>query len=191
MAHIIAGHIQQQDQVAHLLDALRDAQFDEGKITSFYLNPPGQHDLYPTGGDRDQSPGAKETGTGLAYGMAGGGFVGAAIGLAGTPVMGPLAPALGAAVGAHLGSLMGVVSELKEKGEDEAGGENAREQRHAGMMVAVSVADPAQEKTALDVLRSFGAKEIERSEGEIIDGDWRDFDPLDIPDLIDRPRSTQ
>ncbi len=85
---------------------------------------------------------------------------------------------------------MGVVSELKEKGEDEAGGENAREQRHAGMMVAVSVADPAQEKTALDVLRSFGAKEIERSEGEIIDGDWRDFDPLDIPDLIDRPRST-
>lgn len=181
MENIIAGRLQQQEQVQQAIDQLIDAGFTENKISSFYVNPAGQHDLYPIGGDRDESPGAKETETGIAVGVTAGGAIGASVGVAGIPVAGPVAPVIGGLVGAYVGSLIGSLSEMKEVGESEIGGENAVPQRKAGMVVAVSAPDAEKENSAIAILKSLGADQIEHAQGTIVDGDWQDFNPLAVP----------
>lgn len=203
MAHIIAGRFLEQEQVTQVIDAMVDAGVTQDRISSFYLNPPGQHNLYPVGGDRDDSPGAHETGTGVVSGAATGGAIGAAAGLTGAPIFGPVGPAVGALVGAHIGGLIGSLSQMKEKGENEEGNaddsglENDVPQRKSGMLVAVSLEGTegldATSGTAnrqdeiVRVLHLFGANDIEEAEGTIVNGDWQDFDPLQAPKLIDRP----
>ncbi|MBC7514150.1 MAG: hypothetical protein H7234_06910 [Herminiimonas sp.] len=191
MARIIAARFQEQEQVTQVLEAMQDAGVAQERVSSFYVNPPGQHNLYSIGGDREDSPGAHETGTGVATGVATGGAVGAAVGLTGVPVFGPVGPAVGALVGAHIGGLIGSLSQMKEKGETEAstpeaaGSDNAMHQRKAGMMlaVAVGVADPAgpDEDEIVRIMRVFGGHDIEEAEGNIVSGNWEDFDPLSAP----------
>ena len=191
MARIIAGRFQEQEQIAQVLDAMRDAGVAPQRICSFYVNPPGQHNLYSIGGDREDSPGAHETGTGVATGAATGGAVGAAVGLTGVPVFGPVGPAVGALVGAHIGGLIGSLSQMKEKGEAEestpaaAGSDNEMHQRKAGMLLAVAVDAPdastPTEGEIVDLMRAFGGHDIEQAEGSIVDGNWEDFDPLSAP----------
>jgi hypothetical protein len=186
MSTIIAGHFQLQEDVERARLALADAGFDAARISGFYLNQPGQHDMTPIGGDNIISPGAKETPTGVVEGLATGGAIGMAIGAVTAPVTGPLGPAVGGLLGAHVGSLFSF-SKMKEAGEGEegaGGGENVAEPRPAGMLVAVAFDDPSQEQRAVDVLRQLGAHHIERAAGNIVDGDWADFDPTSRPHLI-------
>jgi hypothetical protein len=61
--------------------------------------------------------------------------------------------------------------------------------RPAAVIVAVAL-DRVGEGGAIDALRRTGARNIERAEGEIRDADWVDFDPVAIPNLIDRPQQT-
>lgn len=188
MSTIIAGHFQLQQQIETARHALRAAGFADDRISAFYVNQPGQHDLYELGGDQDKSPGAKETPRGVAQGAAAGGAAGLALGAATVPATGPLGPLVGGVVGglvgAHVGSLYSF-SHMKEAGEDEAGGQNQIAPRKAGMMIAVALPDGADEEQALEVLHGLGADHIERAEGQIVDGDWRDFDPLALPQLLD------
>jgi hypothetical protein len=180
MTTIIAGHLQLQDQIADARIALLAAGFAAERISAFYVNPPGQHDMYELGGDHDKSPGAKDSDEGVVQGGATGAVAGAVIGSATIPVTGPLGPVVGALVGAHVGSLYSL-SKMKDAGEPEQDGENVVAPRKAGMMIAVAVADAFQQQTALEVLRRHGAEGIERAEGEIAGGDWRDFDPNSLP----------
>jgi hypothetical protein len=184
MTQIIAGHFQHQQQVQQAIIQLQNSGFPEDKICTFYLNPAGQHDLYAIGGDRDKSPGAKESGGTMARGAAAGGVIGGVAGTAGTVVAGPVAPAVGAFVGAHIGSLVGSLSGMKEKNEQEQGDENAIVQRKSGMMVAVSAEQAESEEDAIEIFRASGADLIERADGHIENGDWADFDPLSEPHLI-------
>ncbi|MFZ6719778.1 hypothetical protein [Undibacterium sp. Ji49W] len=184
MAHIIAGRLQLQDQVQHAIHQLVAIGFSENHISSFYLNPPGQHDMYKFGGDREESPGSKDAGTGAVGGATAGGAIGAAVGMIGIPVAGPVSPALGALVGAHVGSLIGGLSQMKEKGDTEDDAENAAAVRRSGMMVAVSVTGPEQADKVVTVLKGLGADQIETGEGIITDGNWHDFDPLQPPKYI-------
>src|SRR6478736_10552046 len=101
---IIAGRFQTQPEANHAIEELQRSGFEREHISTFYVNPPGQHDAYPIGGDRAHSPGAKETDKGVATGAVAGAAVGA---VAGTPVFGPLGTALGSLVGAHVGGLVG------------------------------------------------------------------------------------
>lgn len=183
MSTIIAGRFQLQDEVDRARDALVDAGFDVDRISGFYLSQPGQHDMTPIGGDHIQSPGAKDAPEGVVQGVATGGAVGAAVGAATIPVTGPLGPVVGGLVGGHVGSLFSF-SKMKERGEPEEGGENAVAPRPAGMLVAVAFDDGARESVAIDTLRGLGAHHIERAEGNIVDGDWADFDPASRPDVI-------
>jgi hypothetical protein len=183
MSRILAGHFQLQNEVEQARQALIEAGFPEDGICGFFNNQPGQHDLTPIGGDRDQSPGAKETPTGVVEGAATGGVVGAAIGAATIPVTGPVGPVVGGLVGAHVGSLFSF-SKMKEAGEGEEGGENAHVLRKPGMVLAVALDDPTDEARALDVLRQQGASQIEVAEGHVEHGDWVDFDPLSTPHLV-------
>ena len=52
------------------------------------------------------------------------------------------------------------------------------------MVVAVALDDPNLAQRAVDVLRQLGARHIERAAGNIVDGDWADFDPTSRPHLI-------
>lgn len=193
MSNIIAGRFKEQDQVTRAIEAMVDAGFPQDGISSFYLNPPGQHNLYSIGGDRDESPGAHETSTGAVTGAATGGAVGAGVGLIGAPVFGPVGPAVGALVGAHVGGLIGSLSQMKEKGEQEKGtpddvqndsDDNTMRQRKSGLMLAVSADGDQAHQSAVALLKQLGADDIEQSEGTIINGDWQDFDPLQPPHLL-------
>jgi hypothetical protein len=183
MSTIIAGRFQLQDDVERARSELADAGFDARRISCFYLSQPGQHDQTPLGGDHLVSPGAKETPKGVVEGVATGGAVGMAIGAATSPLTGPLGPIVGGLVGGHVGSLFSF-SKMKDRGESEEGGENRVPPREAGMLVAVAFDDTGLADRAVDVLRQLGAHHIERAAGNIVDGDWADFDPASRPHLI-------
>jgi hypothetical protein len=185
MSTIVAGHFQLQDQVEQARNELMRAGFAADRISSFFLNQPGQHDMTAIGGDRVQSPGAEESPEGVVAGAATGGAVGAAIGLATSVVTGPIGPVVGGLVGAHVGSLYSL-SKMKDAGESEEGGhgENRFAPRKAGMLVAIAVDQPDDEQRALAVLRGLGSDHIERATGTIVNGDWTDFDPLSLPVLV-------
>lgn len=180
MSKIIAGHFQLQDEIDQARDALIAEGFPEQNISAFFVNPPGQHDTFGLGGDRDKSPGAKESDVGVVKGVATGSAVGAVVGAATAPVTGPLGAVVGALVGGHVGSLYSF-SHMKEAGEPEQGSiANQVEPRPAGMLIAVAVA-PEQEERAAAILRSLGAHHVEQAEGVIAGGDWKDFNPLSLP----------
>lgn len=184
MSNIIAGHFQTQDEIADARGALLRAGFSADRISDFYVNPQGQHDMHELGGDHDKSPGAKESDQGVVQGGATGAVAGAVAGAAAIPVAGPLGPVVGALVGAHVGSLFSF-SKMKDAGEPEEGSiENMQAPRKSGMLIAVEVIDSGQEQQALDVLRGLGAKDLERAEGTIAGGDWGDFDPNSRPVLF-------
>jgi hypothetical protein len=183
MSTIIAGHFELQDDVERARRALVDAGFSNERISGFYLSQPGQHDLTPIGGDNQHSPGAKESPQGLAQGAATGAAVGVAAGAATSPVTGPLGPIVGGLLGAHVGSLFSF-SKMKEAGEREEGGRAPVENRPAGMLVAVAFDEPDLEGQAVELLRGLGAHHIERAKGNIVDGDWADFDASVPPDII-------
>ncbi len=194
MTSIIAGRFQLQTEVEDAIEELQRAGFAREGISAFYVNPPGQHHTFPIGGDRAESPGAKESGKGVAAGAA----AGAAAGLAAAPFLGPVGAVTGSLVGAHVGGLVGGLSQMKERGETGEHAEdveNAAPIRKAGMMIAVATGDHDQEGCAINVLRSLGAADIERAQGTIENGDWRDFNPVSSPELIepspDQPRPEQ
>lgn len=191
MSTIIAGHFQLQEEVERARQQLLSAGFAEERISAFFVNQPGQHDMTPIGGDHQLSPGAADTPAGVAEGAAAGVVVGAAVGATSAPVTGPFGAIVGALVGAHIGSLFSF-SKMKNKGEAETAGDNADRVRKSGMLVAVALADgtaasaaaAADEGGAIDALRRVGAHHIERAAGTIVGGDWIDFDPLSEPQLI-------
>lgn len=183
MTRIIAGRFEQQSQAQDAIAEILRAGFNEDQISTFYVNPAGQHDTYKIGGDRDKSPGTEDNAAGRAAGMATGGAVGAAVGAVTTPFTGPLGAITGGMVGAHLGSFAGSLGSMKDDGEEVE--EHEVPIRQAGMLVAISVPEDDKENIAIDALRAVGAADIERNEGTIIDGDWKDFDPVAPPSLIE------
>ena len=183
MSTIIAGHFQTQDEADAAASALAQAGFTQERVSIFYLSQAGQHDMTPIGGDNLHSPGAKETPTGVVQGQLTGGAVGAALGAATAPVTGPAGPIVGGLVGAHVGSLFSF-SKMKEAGEGEEGGRAPVEQRKAGMLVAVAFDEAGDQSRAVDVLRRLGAVQVERARGNIVNGDWADFDPSIPPEIV-------
>jgi hypothetical protein len=183
MTTIIAGRLQQQSAVEDTIEELVRAGFARDRITSFYVNPPGQHDAYPIGGDHAVSAGAKQTDKGAAIGVA----AGAAAGFAAAPFLGPVGAITGGLLGAHVGGLVGGLSEMKESGETGKHAEdidNVAPLRRAGLLVATTIDDCDQEECVVRIFRTMGATDIERAEGSIENGDWVDFDPVSTPALV-------
>lgn len=183
MKTIIAGCFEQQEPARHAIEELEQAGFATDQISTFYVNPSGQHARYPIGGDHDKSPGAEDSGKGVLAGAATGGAVGAAVGATTAPVTGPIGPAVGAMVGAHIGTLVGSMSQMKDDGEP-GQHDDTPALRHAGMYVAVALPDGHTEEQVIDILRSCGAGSVERAQGTLENGDWSDFDPASSPDFI-------
>lgn len=184
MAKIIAGRFIELADANAAADQLVNAGFERQNLAAFFVNSPGKHDIYPIGGDQDESPGTKSAGAGAAAGAAGGGAAGAAAGA----VLGPAGAVAGAAVGAYVGSLPGALDSMHQKtahsGTQDA--TSAPRIREAGMMLAIATPDVGSERKAVELLRRAGATEIEQNTGEIRNGDWVDFDPLAPPGAVVR-----
>jgi hypothetical protein len=194
MSTIIAGRFQGQVEAQAALHALMQAGLPEDHTALFFVNPPGQHDLYPVGGDANDSPGAHRAPEGAATGAAVGGAVGLVVGgvvPAIIPAVALAGAAVGAGLGAYTGSLLGTLNHLGEPikpGSEGAATHAAQEQqplRHSGMLVAAEAPDEAARDVALRVLREQGAVDIEENEGHIVAGQWQDFAPLEPPHLIE------
>ncbi|MHB8915339.1 MAG: hypothetical protein ACYC4K_05955 [Thiobacillus sp.] len=198
MTTLIAGRFSEQDQAVTASAQLVRSGFSPRNMSLFYVNPQGQHDIHPIGGDRDESPGTHHASSGAVVGAAGGGGMGTLIGAATLPVLGPAGPLLGAAVGAYTGSLVGALKTMKKHEEHAENADMAQQQqtetratdsmvstdsgdqnahpRKAGVLLAVAVATPEQRANAIEILGST-AIEIEEAEGHLQDGQWTDFDP--------------
>lgn len=174
------------DQLAEAENASRDllrAGFRAHETSLFYLNPQGQHALYPVGGDEDESAGTHEAPSGAVRGAVGGLGAGTLVGMATLPVLGPAGPLLGAAVGAYTGSLVGALNNMDEpdahadpvRDSNETGSDE--QPRKAGVMLAVTVATPAERENAIAILGAQ-AQRVEEAEGLVENGEWVDFDPL-------------
>jgi len=202
MTPIIAGRFEQGAQAEAAVAALCHAGFDAADVTTFFVNPAGQHATYLIGGDRDASPGSKHAHTGALTGAAVGTAVGVGVGLAASPLMGPAAVVAGAGAGAYAGSLVGALSKMEEKPAAAKPDEYVVEPaatvaaptdtdtasvRSSGIFVAVRAVEFAKRVAAVNVLRAKGAQDIERADGTWQAGQWIDFDPLKPPLLVDLP----
>jgi hypothetical protein len=178
---IIAGRFQTFEQAEGVAKALVNADFKQEDVSVFYVNPPGQHDATPIGGDHiEADPGAEESTNEAATGAATGGAIGLAMGIAATaiPVVGPAVAVAAAGVGAYTGSLAGGLSGAGENDE------SVPVPRQAGVLVAVRASDDHETQRAIEVLGTNGAQDMETADGTWRDGQWIDFNPVTPPRLI-------
>lgn len=189
MSTIIAGRFDTQEQAEKVCASLQDAGFSEDHISQFYVNPHGQHAIYPIGGDESASPGSEDSGHGALVGGGIGAAAGVAAGIAAIPVVGPIGAVVGAGIGAYTGSLVGAMketdkdSEVDEIVEETPLKEQQLTERHAGVHVAVKVAADTRQE-AIAVLRNHGGAELEEAEGELSNGEWINFNPTKAVKLL-------
>jgi hypothetical protein len=174
MTTIIAGGFTTSDAAEQAMQRLVAAGVNEDNLCSFRVNPPGEHDGTAIGGDRPESPGAKDAGGGAAVGA----VAGAAAGAVASTVLGPVAIAGGAGVGAYTGALVGALGSMDHRTHRD-------EMRPAENLVAVNVdSGDIAEQRAINLFEECGAIQIERAEGTWSNGEWSDFDPITPPQLI-------
>ena len=180
MTTIIAGGFEMLADAEAAVARLLELGVSRDHICKYHVNPPGEHNALPSGGDRDASPGAKHADRGAIKGAAIGAAVGLAAGAAATQMLGGAGIAAGVGIGAYTGSLLGSLKSIDR--EPQPGHDVVRP---AETLLAVN-ADLAccNEQQIVQVFEECGATQIERAQGTWSDGEWTDFDPLVPPHLI-------
>lgn len=201
---IVAARFATFAEADHVAQALQRGGFPAGDITSFFVNPAGQHSIYPLGGDKFADRGTRKSRKGAIVAAVLGAVAGAALGallfaIFDIPAILVIALSL---VGAYGGSLMGALGATRDATPEgtashlrgRAGDSGARapegavarpvvrpEDTHpSGVLVAVKVM-PATVELARRLLSENGGQDVERAEGEWRNGTWTDFDPLKVP----------
>jgi hypothetical protein len=181
MASILSGQFDDFEGARAVVEELLTLGMAEEDIDTYALNAPGQHDLFPIGGDEDADRSARGGEHGAVKGAALGGAAGLALGAAAIPVVGPIAAAAGLAVGAYTGAFAGAVKTM--------GDEPVRiPQRPAGVRVVAHIPTSRHRDCVLSTFRRHAARSIEEAEGTWHDGSWSDFDPVTVPHWIEAPR---
>ena len=176
MSRIIAGRFDATVDADAALARLRTEGFRPDEIDSFYVSPPGQHDLTPVGGDAPHaSAGSRFAGVGAIVGAVLGGGVGMLIAWLLARDYGAVVILFGAGLGAYVGSFLGAMNKVRGGRRSEASIEHPVEPR-GGRMIAVNVDRPGMDARALKVLRELGARDMGRADGTWRNG-WKDFDP--------------
>jgi len=177
MSTIICGMFDRTIDADAALDAFKREGFQRSEIDAFYVSPPGQHAMTPVGGDAPHSSeGSRAAGIGAGAGAGIGALVGAALGWLLSGWLGVIVIPLGAGLGAYVGSFAGTMARVRSGRRGAASVEHPVEPR-GGRMLAVLVERPGTEKKAIALLKSHGARDVRRAEGEWANGSWRDFDP--------------
>ena len=177
MARILAGTYDTANRAGAAMRALLAAGVPHNCLASFHNNPPGQHGMFPLGGDEHADPEARGVGKRAATGAGIGAGIGAGVGAA---VGGVLGAAAGTGVGALAGAFAGTYGGLAEKAEEHHA---AIDRRPAGIIVAVAPPSGMSDETVVRILRENEPVAPEESEGEVRDGEWKGFDPLAAPRL--------
>jgi len=180
MTTIIAGGFDVYSKTQAALQRLREAGVAEANLCEFRINPAGEHDQTPIGGDRDASPGSKDAEDGAGKGAAIGAALGVVAGIAATPIIGPAGIIAAAGAGGYTGSLLGSLGEVSNEPQPDH-----KDVRPAEAMIAVNV--DAGTVASEDIVRIFeecGAHQIEQARGTWANGEWADFDPVSRPQLI-------
>ncbi|WP_455288538.1 hypothetical protein [Cupriavidus necator] len=184
MSAIIAGRFDSFATAETMASRLRARGFADKDLNLFYVNPPGQHAVYPLGGDHAADAGARKSGFGAIAGVLLGAAVGAAVGAAlisavsATPPLSILVMVFAIGLGAYLGSLAGALALARNARRDPLTGQTPV--RNAGVVLAAHVTS-GDTATVASLLRQGGAKDVERADGHWVDGRWVDFDPLVPP----------
>lgn len=180
MTRIIAGGFDVYSKTQAALARLREAGVAEDNLCEFRVNPGGEHDQTPVGGDRNESPGTKHAEEGAGKGAAIGAAIGTVAGVAATPLLGPAGIVAGAGVGGYTGSLVGAMNETKHERQPDR-----EDVRPAEALVAVNVdAGSVPQDTIVRIFEECGAQQVEMTEGLWEDGEWKDFNPVAPPNLI-------
>jgi hypothetical protein len=178
MTDIVAGRFQQQGAAQAAMEQLLQHGFRRDDVSSFFVNPPGQHARFPIGGDRNVSPGARGAGWAAAGGAVLGAVLGFVFGSAASHVFGLVATIAGTVAGAYLGMLAGALARLQDKRPPRRGEpDESAEVRRGGILVAAHTPTSTSHDEAVRTLQSSGAIEVEAAQGEWRDGRWVDFDP--------------
>jgi hypothetical protein len=175
MSTIIAGRFDATVDADAAVEALRREGFAREEIDSFYVSPPGQHDMSAVGGDSHASAGSRFAGVGAIAGAVLGGLLGMLIAWLVARDYGAVVILFGAALGAYVGSFLGAMRKVRGGRKSEASIEHPVEPK-AGRMIAVNADRPGMDARALKVLREFGARDLGRADGTWRNG-WKDFDP--------------
>jgi hypothetical protein len=177
MSRIICGMFDRTVDADAALDTFKHEGFQRSEVDAFYVSPPGQHAMTPVGGDAPHSSeGSRSAGVGAGIGAAIGAVIGAAAGWVVSGDLGLVVIPLGAGLGAYIGSFAGTMARVRSGQRSSASVEHPVEPR-GGRMIAVCVDRAGTEKRAIDILKSHGARDVRRAEGQWANGSWRDFDP--------------
>jgi len=175
MERIIAGRFETKG-IADAAAVLLTQYIDSADICIFHNNPAGQHDAPERGQDDGVDAGSEDAGKSAAGTAAAAGIAAGAVGA----LAGPVVALAAAGTGAYIASLHGAVNELGNDDDPSA----PPEYRRGGIMLAVRLADPANEQRVVATLRAEGAADVEQADGQWEDGDWVDFDPFAPPQLV-------
>jgi len=184
MSTIIAGGFDVATDAENAVHRLEVAGVSCEDLCRFRINPAGEHNALPAGGDRDTSPGATTASGGAGKGAAIGAVAGLAAGAAAAPFLPAAIAAAGVAAvagtGAYVGSLWGSLKSIDK--EVPAGHDDVRP---AETLVAVNLDTAAiSREQAMSIFEECGARQVEDAEGTWIDGEWADFDPVSAPRLV-------
>lgn len=188
MSLIIAARFETVNTAEQAARQLLAAGVTSDNIHTFYVNQAGHHGLYPLGGDEAVDPDAGGAFMGAVSGAVLIGLIGAALGallgyLAGFVLMGAL---VGLGAGAYIGSLFGAMRMIGKRRRSRPPRKDGtmpnNKTRPSGMLLAVHVTSE-NSLTIARLLRDAGGMEVERAHGRWEDGGWKDFDPLEGPEL--------
>jgi hypothetical protein len=183
MSLIVAARFTTFPAAEAAADRLFSKGFVEEDVSLFFVNPRGQHDRFPLGGDQNKDAASTDAPKGAGMGVTIGAVAGAIVGVGiftvfSAPV---LVSAIAAGVGAYIGSLVGAMSLTRGGGKGVRHAEHSHhETRDSGVLLAVHVTPDTQQEAA-HVLREAGGMAIERASGRWQQGRWADFDPTRAP----------
>jgi len=183
MTDIVAGRFEQQTDAQAAIEQLLRRGFRRDDVSSFFVNPPGQHGRFPVGGDHNVSPGARGAGLGALAGAIVGGGTGLVAGIVLSNALGPVAIIVGVASGAYLGVLGGALVRLQGRRRSRRAN-GTTEVRAAGIMVAAHTPTTRSRNEAVRAFQSSGAVEVEAAKGHWRHGMWSDFDPTTPPTCV-------
>lgn len=184
MSLIVAARFGTFEQAENTAAMLMKKGIHQDEIQLFFVNPAGAHARYRMGGDYFSDPAASGAHYGAVVGAAVVGLIGALVGgLLAFTLSDAIMPIVGGAgVGAYIGSLGGAMYHLGRKPGPTEQVESVKKDRASGVVVAVHAEDEAERSVAM-ALHDAGGVEVERAQGQWVNGRWEDFDSLAAQEL--------
>jgi hypothetical protein len=179
MTIIVTAKFESTSDVEAAMRTLQGAGFRDDELQSFFVGPPGRHDLYPLGGDAHHDEGTKKSGRGALLSA----LIGAVCGVAAAALAAMAMPqhwlpilVVGVGIGAYAGSLWGALRAARGGKPNRASLDEPVEDP-GGITLAVKADRAFGPAMAMAALRRHGARDIVQTRGEWKNGGWQDFDP--------------